>query len=136
MYKLICIDMDGTLLNSNKEISEINKAAIKSAYEKGVNVVITTGRLFINASYYSKLLGVKSPVIAANGAIIKGTDNATFIYKLPLSKDITRYILEVCEKVGLNPHFHTHENIFEDHSKVHGGKYNREVLRYIICLSA
>ncbi len=44
MYKLISIDMDGTLLNSKGELSEKNALAIKNAINKGVKVVFTTGR--------------------------------------------------------------------------------------------
>jgi len=42
MYKLIAIDIDGTLLNSNGEISKENKEAIKKAIEKDVKVVLTS----------------------------------------------------------------------------------------------
>lgn len=43
-YKMICIDMDGTLLNSKKVVSEENRIALKKAYEKGVHIIICTGR--------------------------------------------------------------------------------------------
>ena len=44
MYKLIAIDLDGTLLNSYGTISEKNKEAIKKAQEMGTEVVISSGR--------------------------------------------------------------------------------------------
>ena len=44
MYKLIAIDLDGTLLNSKGLISEKNKNAIKMAQEKGIEVIIASGR--------------------------------------------------------------------------------------------
>lgn len=44
MYKLIALDMDGTLLNSDKAISEENKHAIAKAREAGVTVVLASGR--------------------------------------------------------------------------------------------
>ena len=44
MYKLIAIDMDGTLLNSDKQISVQNKAAIAAARAKGIVVVLASGR--------------------------------------------------------------------------------------------
>ena len=42
MYKLVAIDIDGTLLNSYGEISEENKEAIKKAIEKNIKVVLTS----------------------------------------------------------------------------------------------
>lgn len=44
MYKLISIDMDGTLLNSQGKLSNENISAIKNAINKGVKIVFTTGR--------------------------------------------------------------------------------------------
>ena len=44
MYKLIAIDMDGTLLTSDKKISERTKKAIKEARKKGVYVVLASWR--------------------------------------------------------------------------------------------
>ncbi|MDO4534399.1 MAG: HAD hydrolase family protein, partial [Clostridium perfringens] len=61
MYKMICVDMDGTLLNKRKKISKVDKVALKKAHdEKNIHIVITTGRLYSDASYYANLLGVKS----------------------------------------------------------------------------
>ncbi len=45
MYKLIAIDLDGTLLNSYGEISDKNKKAIKMAKQKGIEIVLTSGRM-------------------------------------------------------------------------------------------
>ena len=44
MIKLIALDLDGTLLNSKKKISAQNIEAIQAARQKGVEVVLTTGR--------------------------------------------------------------------------------------------
>ena len=44
MYKLIAIELDGTLLNSYGEISKENGNAIKCAISKGAKVVLTSGR--------------------------------------------------------------------------------------------
>ena len=70
-YKLICIDMDGTLLNNKHEISERNKRGYKKSYRESVKVTVTTGRLFASAKYYAGLLGVKTPIISCNGAFIR-----------------------------------------------------------------
>ena len=46
MYKLVAIDLDGTLLNSYSQVSEVNKQAIKRAIEKGSEIVLCSGRGF------------------------------------------------------------------------------------------
>ena len=45
MYKLIAIDIDGTLLNSYGEVSNDNKNAIKSAVDKGIKVVLSSRKI-------------------------------------------------------------------------------------------
>ncbi|MCI8621790.1 MAG: HAD hydrolase family protein [Clostridia bacterium] len=45
MYKLLALDLDGTLLNSYGEISEENKKWIKKAKENGIEIVLTSGRM-------------------------------------------------------------------------------------------
>ena len=77
--KLICIDMDGTLLMDQHNISEEDKSAIKYAIEKGVHVAITTGRVYNCAKLYSDLIGLTTPIIASNGAFIGGSHAKTFI---------------------------------------------------------
>ena len=44
MYKIIALDMDGTLLNDQKVITERTKEALTKAREKGVKVVLASGR--------------------------------------------------------------------------------------------
>lgn len=112
MYKLLCIDMDGTLLNSRKKISTRAKEAIKKAHDRGVHIVITTGRIYSNAAYYSSLVGVKSPVIAGNGAIVREKDSDEIIYKSALPQATIDSILEICSKYQVNLNFHTMEEIY------------------------
>ena len=56
MYKLIVLDLDGTLLNSKKEISEGNLAALKMARENGALIVQQTAFRGECASYYQAVL--------------------------------------------------------------------------------
>ncbi|MGZ7222912.1 HAD hydrolase family protein, partial [Streptococcus pyogenes] len=44
MIKLIAIDMDGTLLNSQKEISDLDKKTLQKAAKAGIKIVLCTGR--------------------------------------------------------------------------------------------
>lgn len=109
-YKLVCIDMDGTLLNSKKTVSEANKNAIKKAHELGVNIVITTGRVYENAAFYSNLIGVKSLVVASNGAIIKEKDREEVVYKSSLGIENIKQIISLCNKYKVRPNFNTHNS--------------------------
>lgn len=113
-YKLICMDMDGTLLTDNKEVSLKNKEAIKAASDNGVKIAVTTGRLFTSAYYYADLIGVKAPVVSSNGAYIREKDENRIIYKSTLGIEKCRKILQIAKQYDLHPHFNTCEAVITD----------------------
>lgn len=117
--KLICIDMDGTLLKDKKTVSEENLNSIKLALKKGVKVVITTGRIYDCAKMYSEKIGLDTPIIASNGAFIGYKDKV--IYNNPLKKEDILKFLEVTKKHGLKAYLTANfgiisqEELAEDH---------------------
>jgi len=113
-YKLICIDMDGTLLNDKKIISERNIKAIRLAHDIGVRIAVCTGRIFTSAESFSDLLGVKSPVIAANGAYIREKDSDEVIYKSSIGIQKCNKLLSVFRLYDIYPHFYTNGMIFTE----------------------
>ncbi len=74
--KLIALDIDGTLLNDQGEIPEENHQAIQQAKQKGIHVVLSTGRSIITCREYAKSLKLTSYLVTSNGAEVwdnKGT---------------------------------------------------------------
>lgn len=71
MYKLIALDIDGTLINSNGVIPARTKRVISTAQAQGFLVTLNTGRSFHSAQRYAKELNINLPIIAANGTIIR-----------------------------------------------------------------
>jgi Cof subfamily protein (haloacid dehalogenase superfamily) len=71
MITCIATDMDGTLLNEHQEISEVNKKAILEAMEKGIEVIVATGRSYEEARYVLKEAGIACDVICVNGAEVR-----------------------------------------------------------------
>ena len=70
MIKLIALDMDGTLLNSQKEIPQAHIQAIHQAVEHGVKLVLCTGRPLVGVKPYYEQLGLSGDneyVIINNG---------------------------------------------------------------------
>jgi Cof subfamily protein (haloacid dehalogenase superfamily) len=109
--KLICTDMDGTLLNDKKTINEENLKAIKKAHEKGVKIAICTGRLFTSAKYYGELIGVKAPIIACNGAYIREKDKEEIIYKLELGIENCIKIQQIVGKYNFRIFYNTANSV-------------------------
>lgn len=98
MYKLIFIDLDGTLLNDAKEISEENIKWLNRAYkEKGIITIITTGReLELVKNLYKKYnCSFGDYVIASDGAIIKNIKTGEYINKEILNLDKVKKLREI-----------------------------------------
>lgn len=113
-YKLICLDMDGTVLNSEKKISKENKDAIKKAHDKGIKIAISTGRIFTSAMYYAEILGVKAPIIASNGAYIREKDKDKVIYQCEIEKEVCKKVASIAEKYNFFNCFNTYDKIIAD----------------------
>ncbi len=69
-YKLIALDMDGTLLTDDKRITEETKKWLRYAVQQGVTVIFSTGRGLQTAGTYWKQLELNSPMVLLNGAEI------------------------------------------------------------------
>lgn len=83
-YQLIALDLDGTLLNEKKQISDRNKSAILKAREQGKQVVIATGRPLAGIRHMLEELEMTSEndfVIAFNGALVQNVKTGEAILK-------------------------------------------------------
>jgi len=78
VVKLIAVDLDGTLLNEENQISKKNFEAIEFAQAKGVEVVIATGRAHFDVQTIFKETGLKTWIIGANGATIHQPNGELF----------------------------------------------------------
>ena len=70
MYKLLAVDMDGTLLNRQKAVTLPVKEAIAKLVKMGVYVTIASGRFPASVWLHGRYLGLNFPLIALNGAVI------------------------------------------------------------------
>lgn len=75
-FKMICLDIDGTLLNSNHEITENVKEAINIvANEKKIPVILVSARMPKGITFLQRELGIEQPIICYSGALILDKDN-------------------------------------------------------------
>ena len=84
--RIIALDLDGTLLDSGKNLSEANRAALAAAAEKGIHIVPTTGRFFGGMPESVRALPFVRYAITVNGAQVydRETDTAIVREELPL----------------------------------------------------
>ncbi len=92
-YKLIVLDLDGTLLNSRKEISEGNLAALKRARENGALIAFSTARSAGAMREY--IASVQPDILISNGGALVER-NGEVIFSRQLSADSVRHIIKRC----------------------------------------
>ena len=92
MIRLLALDIDGTLLDSNGQLPPDNRDAIARAIEAGVEVALATGRRYDFARPIFEQLPEPLTLILSNGAIVKRRDGTTVMRRL-LPRDVARDVL-------------------------------------------
>ena len=96
LYKLLCIDLDGTLLDSNSELSDFSVSVVKKAQEKGAIVCATSGRLQWQIAPYVHKLGLNTPMVASNGAHVYDPAKDEYWMRADLPVEETLKYLKFC----------------------------------------
>ncbi|SFD37959.1 hypothetical protein SAMN05216238_10165 [Lentibacillus persicus] len=100
---LIALDLDGTLLTDNKEISLRNQESIKRALDEGHIVVIATGRPHRASIDYYHTLGLKTPMVNFNGALVHHpTDKKWDVLHNPMPVRTAHGIVDACHDLDVN----------------------------------
>ena len=97
MIKLLALDMDGTLLNDQKEISPANIVAIQKAVDAGVKLVLCTGRILSGVKPYFEQLGLDAEneyVILNNGCALHQTSDWSLLDHHGLNADEIAYLAD------------------------------------------
>ena len=111
MYKLVAIDLDGTMLNQYGIITEKTKKAISKAQEKGVVVMIASGRAITSVKRFSKEINSNKYFISGNGAITYDIKNNKILYENILSKTKALKIIKICEENSIYYNVYTENGI-------------------------
>lgn len=101
MYKAIFIDIDGTLRDNNKNISERTISAIKNVIEKGVFVILCSGRPRKYTEDISRKCGASKYIITSNGGNIYNYEENKVIYKNRMNKQAVIELYKVVEQANV-----------------------------------
>ena len=112
MYKLIALDMDGTLLTTDKSISPRTKKAIADARAKGVTVVLASGRPLegiVEKLDELEIRGKNEFVACFNGSIIRELDDNKVVHRGIIDGAATKRVAKLAEQLGLDCHAFSEE---------------------------
>lgn len=116
-YKLVAVDMDGTLLDDNKNISSNTINAINAIIAKGIVFVISTGRPYAGVKKYFEMIDGSIPLILYNGAVVSFSKEDNVLYNCKLSSASSKKIIDI-----INYHHGTF--IFWSNEKLYINKVN------------
>ncbi len=102
-YKLICLDLDGTLLNSKHQVCHVTKSALLKLEKKGVRIAIVTGRATFEAKHYASEISDDTFFIGANGAFVGDQKHETPIFEKGFSIEQRVELNQLVKKFRLKP---------------------------------
>lgn len=113
--KLVAIDMDGTLFDDNKNVSEDVAIAISAAQKRGVKIVLCTGRPLhgvVPTLEKLNLMEEGNYSITYNGALVQHNSNNQVIFRRTLSRDELCEVEKLSREIGVHFHFLDMERVY------------------------
>ena len=111
MYKLMAIDLDGTLLNSYGEVSKETREALLKAKNNGTEVILASGRPISSTKTLALELGIDNYLISGNGAAVYDIKKEEIIYDRFLSKEQVINIAQLCEEYSFFYNVYTEDEV-------------------------
>lgn len=125
-YKLIALDIDGTLINSSHQLTEGVKESIRRAKEKGVKVVLCTGRPLKGVEKFLDELNLKESgdyAATFNGALVQDTFTKNPVSHLTLGYNDLVDLYNLSLELGSRSHFYDTKTVYT---------FNKDISDYTI----
>ncbi len=138
-FRLLAVDIDGTLVNDQKAIPDVNRAALRSAIEAGMLFAIASGRMIPSIEPIAEKLGLDPIIIAYNGGkvIAPRSEGRVVIRHAPISPDVAEIFIRLSKDEGYLLNFYLDDEVYAEdgpsrrpfidiYSRRTGAKYNLE----------
>ena len=109
--RLLAIDLDGTLLNSSKKLSEKNADALRNLSESGVQICLASGRALTSIAPFREQLGIPGPIVSCNGSYVVA-ENGETVQSLRLSEDVRDQVLSYAKEYDLHTNCYIESNAY------------------------
>lgn len=131
MIKLVALDLDGTIVNEQLEISTATLAMLRRVQEeKGVKVVVATGRMFPSTLPFARRLGVTDPVISYQGAMIRDISEPLenvhqhpILFHQAIDLDVARAIIDFIHEHDYHANMYVNDRLFTTHLNPNSAYY-------------
>jgi 5-amino-6-(5-phospho-D-ribitylamino)uracil phosphatase len=102
-YRILAVDIDGTLVNSEEELTAATRDALVRAGEAGMHVILATGRRYSRTLHLVEPLGIEVPLITASGALVKCPHSHRTLHCAVFDDDVLREIVRSVAAAGYDP---------------------------------
>jgi 5-amino-6-(5-phospho-D-ribitylamino)uracil phosphatase len=109
--KCVSLDLDGTLLNSNSEITTASVETIVQLQEKGIEVIINTGRAFADVIKVPAIQELNCPLVCVNGSILF-SKTGELLFEATLDRSIYEPIFKILTNLEVGILFYTDQGGF------------------------
>lgn len=96
MYKAVISDLDGTLLNSQHQVSEFTRTTLQTLVDGGVRFIVATGRHLIDVQGIRQTMGFACELITSNGALVAAADDS-LLFEHTLDADVAADLIRLTD---------------------------------------
>lgn len=130
MYRLLAIDLDGTLLTPapQKSITPRTRDVLRHVAQNGVTIVIATGQTLAVLQQVCMGLPLNTPQIIENGAAVANFADGRILYKQPFPQEFILSVLATLRSLGFYRAYHTLERVYVDEGTPRAKKWYRPPL--------
>ncbi len=114
--KLWISDIDGTLMNYDGSCTKEMMSTIENVKNKGVKIVIATGRMFMGAQHAAKRFNLDTPVVCYQGAVVRTKEE--ILWQAPIKNYLVPEIIKYLRKNKIHTHIYNNDTLYiEDNNK-------------------
>jgi Cof subfamily protein (haloacid dehalogenase superfamily) len=93
--RLLALDLDGTLIDGTLRVSPRVQRALRRAMDAGVHVTLATGRSFGQTRHYAQMLGIATPLICYQGAVVQDPASEVILFRCGVPLPLAREFVEL-----------------------------------------
>ncbi|MCW3790193.1 Cof-type HAD-IIB family hydrolase [Paenibacillus sp. LS1] len=112
MYKLLALDLDGTMLNPDKVITLKTRSSIQQLMSANVNVTIASGRFPASVWLHAREVSMNFPLVALNGAVTVDPLTGQLLDGVALKIEDLLFMLDIIEQEGVYIHFYGYNVLY------------------------
>lgn len=114
VYKLIAVDLDGTLLNRSGSMTDRVRNSINEAKDMGVKIIIVSGRGYKGIKYISESLNLNDFIISLDGAVVTDSKTDRTIFCECLECNMVKKVISICEEMGITSFIFTDKEVYAE----------------------